>query len=167
MPRQHHGDDYLHGSRNDQLYEPHLSDPYQARKKWHEPTACPDCGAVYHQGRWQWIPIPDQARSQRCPACARIHDHLPAGLLILEGDFYRQHQAEILNLVRNLASREKNQHPMERIMDIDESEKSARIQFTGIHLTRGIGEAIHHAYQGDLSIDHGERDDQMRVRWVR
>ena len=30
-------------------------DPYQAREKLSEPSVCRDCGAVYHQGRWQWI----------------------------------------------------------------------------------------------------------------
>jgi hypothetical protein len=35
-------------------------DPYQARQKLKEPTACPKCGAVYHHGRWQWGRRPDR-----------------------------------------------------------------------------------------------------------
>jgi hypothetical protein len=31
----------------------HILDPYQARQKLHEGTVCPQCGAVYHDGRWR------------------------------------------------------------------------------------------------------------------
>jgi len=33
----------------------HTKDPYQAGKKWPEPTHCPDCGAADHKERWQWM----------------------------------------------------------------------------------------------------------------
>jgi hypothetical protein len=32
----------------------HILDPYQRQQKLHEGTVCPQCGVVYHQGRWQW-----------------------------------------------------------------------------------------------------------------
>ena len=32
----------------------HILDPYQARQKPAESTVCPECGAVFHDGRWQW-----------------------------------------------------------------------------------------------------------------
>jgi hypothetical protein len=31
-----------------------VDDPYKLRRELHEPTRCPRCGAVYHEGRWQW-----------------------------------------------------------------------------------------------------------------
>src|SRR5439155_27096784 len=43
--------------------EPFL-DPYQARRKLKGSTVCPKCGAVYHHGRWQWGPRPDEARAE-------------------------------------------------------------------------------------------------------
>ncbi len=153
--------------RTDHIYEPHVTDPYQARKKWHEPTRCPDCGAVFHKGRWQWIKAPSHAESHRCPACARTRDGIAAGLLQLDGDFFTQHRDEVLHLVHNLENREKQAHPLERIMDMEESGTALMIRFTGVHLTRATGEAVRHAYQGELSIEHNERDDQMRVRWSR
>jgi len=167
MTGKHHRDDYLHPPRQDQLYEPHLADPYQQREKWQEPTSCPDCGAVYHQGRWQWAEVSEHAQLHRCPACARIHDGVPAGYLLLDGDFFNQHRGEILRLLHNLAEQEKLEHPLERIMNIDETDDMTSISFTGVHLTRAAGEAVHHAYQGELEIDHGERSDQMRVHWTR
>jgi len=34
--------------------EDHIHDPYQVKHKPHEPAVCDGCGAIYHQGRWQW-----------------------------------------------------------------------------------------------------------------
>ena len=167
MAGRHNRSDYLHVPRRDQLYEPHLADPYQRREKWREPTSCPDCGAVYHQGRWQWMRVPENAERHRCPACARIHDAVPAGYLLLDGDFFIEHHDELLRLVDNLAILEKRQHPLERIMDIEETENACHISFTGVHLPRAVGEAIRHAYQGQLEINHSERSDQLRVHWNR
>jgi hypothetical protein len=35
--------------------ELHRHDPYKARHKLPEPAACPECGAVFHEGRGQWV----------------------------------------------------------------------------------------------------------------
>jgi NMD protein affecting ribosome stability and mRNA decay len=153
--------------RTDQIYEPHVTDPYQTRKKWHEPTCCPNCGAVFHKGRWQWLQAQKNAEQHLCPACARIRDGIAAGFLQLEGSFLMQHRDEILRLSYNLEEKEKQAHPLERIIGIEENDTALIISFTGVHLTRATGEAIHHAYQGELSIKHNERDDQMRVHWSR
>jgi len=45
-----------------------VSDPYQTRKKPHEPTVCRQCGVIYHRGRWQWGEEPEGARAELCPA---------------------------------------------------------------------------------------------------
>lgn len=159
--------DYIHQPRRDRLYEERVQDPYQAREKWKEPTVCPDCNAFYHKGHWQWGDSPDGAHQRRCPACARIHDKVPAGFLTLQGDFLAGHHDEILHLIRNHEAKEKNQHPLERIMSIDEQEGVVTVQFTGSHLAQGTGEAIHNAYQGELEIQFNDKDAQIHVNWSR
>jgi len=32
----------------------HVHDPYKTRLKLAEPTVCPKCGALFHEGRWRW-----------------------------------------------------------------------------------------------------------------
>lgn len=167
MSDRHNSKDFIHQPRRDKMYEQHVKDPYIAREKWKEPTACPDCGAVYHKGHWQWTAAPQGAHAHRCPACARIHDHVPAGYLTLDGDFFRNNQEEIMHLIRNHEQREKAEHPLERIMSVNDTEDGVVIEFTGVHLTQGTGEAIHHAYQGDLDIAFNDRDSQIHVDWTR
>ncbi|MEJ2694714.1 MAG: BCAM0308 family protein [Candidatus Thiodiazotropha sp.] len=161
--------DYARKPRRDCLYGEHLQDPYLARGKLEEPTVCPDCGAVFHKGRWQWGPEAEGVHTHRCPACSRIHDHIPAGSLSLGGEFFRQHKDEIMHLIQHTEAKEKAAHPLERIMCIEEigDGEQALISFTGIHLVKRTGEALRHAYQGDFDFTYSERDDVVRAHWAR
>ena len=167
MTGRHDSKDFIHQPRRDKMYEEHTQDPYHAREKWKEPTTCPDCGAIYHKGKWVWGDAAEGAHSHRCPACARIHDHVPAGFLSLKGDFLAGHKDEIMHLIKNHEQKEKAQHALERIMSIREEDGGLAIEFTGVHLTKGTGEALHHAYQGDLTVDYNDKDAQIRVQWIR
>jgi NMD protein affecting ribosome stability and mRNA decay len=153
--------------RKDRLLREWVHDPYQSKRKLPEPTVCPDCNAVYHDGRWQWAENPSEAHEVKCPACRRIHDGVPVGFLSLGGEFFLKHKDEILNLVHNSEAKEKSEHPLERIMDIEEQEDGLLITFTGAHVTRGVGEALHHAYKGELDFHYSDEDKIIRVSWRR
>jgi hypothetical protein len=146
--------------------EPH--DVYGLRGKLPEPTRCPTCSAVYRQGRWTWAPAPFAAHETVCPACRRIRDEYPAGLVTLEGDFVASHRGEIENLVRNLEQREQSEHALKRIFAILEREgDSLCIPTTDARLARGIGRALHSAYQGELDEPEPQVEGLVRVHWRR
>lgn len=167
MTGPHKHSDPTHQPRRDRMYEEHVQDPYLSRGKPPEPSACPDCGAVFHKGRWQWGEKPDNAHAHRCPACSRIHDRVPAGELILEGDFFAGHREEITHLIRHIETKEKGEHPLERIMDARDEGGRHIVTFTSQHITRGAGDAVHHAYQGKLEIRASEKDGMLRITWRR
>jgi NMD protein affecting ribosome stability and mRNA decay len=153
--------------RRDRLVQETRHDPYQAKMKLHEPTVCPDCGAVFHDGHWQWMERPAGAHEERCPACQRVHEEYPAGFVRIQGGFFGQHRDELLHCVRNEETREKAEHPLKRIMQIEEQDGGVLVTTTDIHLARGIGEALHHAYQGTLEYHYNERENLLRVLWER
>ncbi|HEB57174.1 MAG TPA: ATPase [Gammaproteobacteria bacterium] len=142
-------------------------DPYHSKKKLKEPTVCPVCGAVYHKGRWQWGEKLAGAHETLCPACHRIHDRVPAGFLTISGDFYVRNKAEINSLIRNIEEREKHQHPLKRIMDVEQKGADTVYSFTDAHLARAMGEALYHAYQGELDYKYTDEDIMLRVSWSR
>lgn len=146
---------------------PHLDDSYKARGKIHEPSVCPQCGAVFQGGRWQWLPEPETPRHETCPACHRIRDDMPAGYVRLEGDFLAKHRTEIISVARNLEQKEKAQHPLQRIMKIADEDNAVVLTTTDSHLARDIGEAIRHAYQGDLELHYNPDENLARVHWKR
>lgn len=148
-------------------FQERIHDAYKAKGKLPEPTVCPQCGAVYHKGRWQWLPRPDKSHEQLCPACHRIHDERPAGYVTLAGEFLAQHRDEILHLVRNHEAKAKAEHPLERIIAITDHAGGAMVTTTDIHLARGIGEALEHAYQGELEFHYNEGENLLRAHWQR
>lgn len=152
--------------RRDRLWQEQVHDSYKTRGKLAEPTVCPQCGAIFHEGRWQWGKAPEGAHSGICPACHRIHDHFPAGFLTLEGPFFQSNRDEIMRLVHNEEQRERAEHPLKRIMDIEESDGEVLVTTTDIHLARRIGEAVHHAYQGELEFHYNPDENLLRVHWT-
>lgn len=142
-------------------------DPYALRAKLAEPAVCSECGAVYQEGRWQWLPAPPNAAAVQCAACRRILEKVPAGFVAVSGAFALAHRLELLELVRNHEAREKKEHPLQRIIAIDEQDDGLMITTTDIHLARGIGEALEHAYKGTLDYHYLPDQYLLRVRWER
>ncbi|MBI3055953.1 MAG: ATPase [Betaproteobacteria bacterium] len=152
--------------RNKPLQE-HVHDSYRSRGKLPEPTLCPQCGAVFHDGRWQWLSKPEAAHREMCPACHRIHDRFPAGFVKLEGDFLAGHRAEVINLVHHIEKKAKAEHPLQRIMEIVDEHGAVLVTTTDIHLAHGIGEAVRHAYQGHLESHYNPEENLLRIHWKR
>ncbi len=142
-------------------------DPYKHKGKPAGHAACPDCGAVFERGRWQWGTRHAEATEARCPACERIKEKQPAGYVRLEGPFMLTHRAELLNLVRNHEARVKAEHALERIMAIEEHADHVMITTTDVHLARGLGDALHHAHQGELKCHYNDDETLVRVHWQR
>jgi hypothetical protein len=160
--------------------EAHRGDPYRPDAKFPEPAVCPDCQASYHQGRWTWEPAAGEATPHRCPACARIRDGLPAGLLSLSGAFMAGHCEEIMRLVNNTEARIRSERPLERLIAIDTGSVGSgaaevggltasplELSFTGTHITRAIGKAIEAAYGGRLEAPFSAQGAVLRCHWER
>ena len=144
----------------------HILDPYQARQKLQEPTACRQCGAVYHNGRWQWVARPEESREALCSACRRINDKFPAGIVKFYGSFGLQQTEEIVRLARHQEEAEKGEHPLNRIISIEEDAQGVVIHTTDIHLPRRIGVAAKRAFHGSLNEDFDEGGYFLRVNWT-
>lgn len=144
-----------------------VTDPYKRTHKLHEPTVCPQCGAVYHQGRWQWAARPEGAHEELCQACHRINDDFPAGVVTLRGRFVAAHRDEILHLVRRQEETEKPEHPFNRIMAIKDEAGGILVTTTDLHLPRRIGEALKSAFDGTLDLNYDEDGYFLRATWSR
>jgi NMD protein affecting ribosome stability and mRNA decay len=153
--------------RREQLLLELVHDSYKLGKKLAGPTRCPECGAVFHKGRWTWDVAPPAAAEHRCPACSRVHDQYPAGYVKLDGEFLHAHNDEILSLIRKCETGEKAEHPLERIMAIEPADGGLEVTTTGTHLAREIAERVHRAYKGELEFSYNRDDDLLRAAWRR
>lgn len=56
---------------------------------------------------------------------------------------------------------------MQRIIAIEKNQQGTLVTTTDIHLARGIGEALHHAYQGELEFHYNPDRNLLRASWSR
>jgi NMD protein affecting ribosome stability and mRNA decay len=151
----------------DRAMQDPIQDPYAAKGKPAGPAICPDCGAVFRRGRWQWGEASESARPHLCAACRRVRERSPAGTVRIQGAFVDAHRGEILRTVRNEEAREKRTHPMQRIMTLREAREAIEVTTTDIHVARRIGEALRSAFRGTLVLRYSPHEYRVRVSWSR
>jgi len=148
-------------------------DPYIPRKGSLEAGVCPDCHAISRKKRWyvdeaEYVTLARTgAVLRRCPACRKIADGFPSGVVTLNGKFLRTHRDEILTIARNEERRARGINPLERIMSVREGDESVEILTTDEKLAQRIGREVRKAYRGAVSYKWSEDASLVRVRWSR
>lgn len=164
-------------NRSDRFLREYEHDTYHLKSKQESVLLCPECHALYSEGRWQWVQDLTQLKKfmkklhkkdkDLCPACKRTMEHYPAGELVLRGEFLFQHLREILGLAKNEELAEMGEHPLNRIMEIKKNKHEVLIETTDQHLPRRIATALKRAYGGTLDFRFAEASGLMRVFWDR
>lgn len=163
-----HGTRMTHGAprRWGRAQEDQITDPYRWAHKPDGPAACPRCGAIYEVGRWRWGSRPEGAVALTCQACHRISDNYPAGVVRVAGARLPGLKEQILQLARHQEEAERKEHPLNRIMDVEDTTDALVIRTTDIHLPRRIGDAVQRAYKGELEMHFDEAAYFVRVTWT-
>ncbi|HPP80180.1 MAG TPA: BCAM0308 family protein [Deltaproteobacteria bacterium] len=143
-------------------------DPYAEARKYPEGAYCPECGAVYRQGRWIWSDVPVRLGNPvLCGACKRVRDAFPAGEVRLSGSYVKKHKDEILNLINKTVGQATSRSPLKRLMDIEEAEGNLVVRLTDDHLARRVAHAVHRAFKGDLRVRYSLEERFVRLQWQR
>ncbi|MBE0597635.1 MAG: hypothetical protein IH614_10220 [Desulfuromonadales bacterium] len=149
-------------------------DPYVPEAGLPEPAVCIVCHAIYRNRRWylkekEYVAIREveEVNEVTCPACQKIQQHYPEGVVTLRGGYLWQHEEEILNILRNIENTAMAKNPLQRIMKIQPEGDSLVIETTEEKLAEHIGRALHKAHQGDLNIDWSDNHSLCRVTWER
>ena len=149
------------------------TDPYKPRKGAPDVGVCPSCHAVCRKKRWyldekEYASLAAAGAAARpCPACRKIADGFPAGVVTLRGAYLRLHRDDILRLVRNEESRSRGINPLERIMEIREGVDGMEILTTDEKLAQRIGRELRKACRGTVGYRWSEDTKLLRVRWSR
>lgn len=159
---------YLH-RLTDILRQPQRSETPAAAARTLDTQAmvCSHCGAVQQGNRWSWDAMPCNPSETLCPACLRVRDRVPAAILTVRGDCLTEHKSEILKLIREKVQQIGKQHPLKRIIDMEDDETEAVFTFTDEQLTREIGNDLHKTYDGVLDFQYSNDDSLLRVIWQR
>jgi NMD protein affecting ribosome stability and mRNA decay len=122
---------------------------------------------VFNGGKWSWDRAPEDAHPHKCPACQRIQDRFPAGYVTIKGAFLAKHRDEIIALITSKEGLEKADDPLQRIIAIEDVREGLQVTTTDSYLARGIGEALHETYQGDLKLRYSRDEYLLRATWKR
>lgn len=145
---------------------PKQHDTYASSRKAADAMVCDDCKVVYHGGKWFWgaPPLAD-VKDGLCPACRRIRDGYPAGTIHVPAAFLERRE-EVLGMIRNAEAAEKEEHPLERLMAVEDAPDGGLVvTTTGIHLSRAITSKLERRFHRKAHVHYPEEQHQMHVDW--
>lgn len=155
------------------------NDPYKVIQAPRKAMICGDCGSHFHDGRW--FPSDEKVAKRDgslanalqpvpviCPACHRIRDDVPAGVVVLSGAFLEQHAGEIMHLITNESDRARKLNPLNRVMHVaPDGQGEVHVHTTTEKLAQQIGKALHKAYSGEVNYQFVQDAKLARVTWRR
>lgn len=150
------------------------TDTYLAKEAPKAPVFCRKCGLFYRNKRW----VMDSGEFQKmksgtgvattvCPACQRIADDNPAGVVTLSGDYLLSHEDEILNALKHTELQSRTKNPLGRIMEIAQEADVVTITTTEDKLAQKLGREIFKAHRGELQYQWSHDPQLVRVTWKR
>jgi NMD protein affecting ribosome stability and mRNA decay len=150
------------------------SDPYLISKGLNGVGVCTKCHAIYNNKRWTldkdlYEKKIEQKNTNKvlCPACRKVKDKFPGGIVKLRGEFLTDHRNEILRLVKNEEKRARGFNPLERIMSIEDIQDGIEITTTNEKLAQKIGKSLQKAYQGRVHYKWSDDTKLLRAEWER
>lgn len=142
--------------------QPRTQDPTHEKRAGS--VLCSGCGVVYRSGRWSWASPSGDETTGLCVACQRLKDEEPAGIVRLSAGFGVGRQ-EVMGLVRNIEARESAEHPIERLMGVEEVDGELEIATTGLHLARCIASALKRRFHDHARIEYADERGLIRMDW--
>jgi len=152
-----------------------LNDPYLINADYNDPNICSECGAVYHNKHWEFsdefshnLKLRGNYADKKCPACRKIEDNYPMGLVFISGNFILGHKQSILNTIKAEEKRAMQKNPLERIMTIEkEAEDKYLVKTTTDALAHRIGKILHRSFKGELNYKFSDDQKLLRASWSR
>ena len=151
------------------------TDSYLPRGASRKISVCGGCRAVYMNKRWYAEGDVDETALKNpeaakivCPACLKIRDNFPGGIVTLKGDYVLPHKKDLMKLIKNEEERARGLNPLERVMSVKENGYgSLIISTTNEKLAQRLGRAVKKAFHGDVAYHWSHDNKLVRVDWER
>lgn len=143
-------------------------DVYLPKRGLPEGAVCKGCGISYHNKRWQTESVQAaQSCEVLCPACQRMEDHNPGGVVTLSGPYLASHKEEILNGIKQQEAKSREKNPIGRIMEIKEDAGKITVTTTEDKLAQKLGREVYKSQKGELHYQWSHDQRMVRVDWMR
>ena len=145
-----------------------------AHEGLHGTVICERCHAIWHKKRWHLDEVEYAARLNDpettrgvCPGCVAVERQTYDGEVWLRSPLLTRDHAAILGLVRHTEALLREHNPLARIAAIEEHAGDMRLLTISPFLAERIGKELKKAYDGELLVEHVERERFVRVFWTR
>lgn len=136
-------------------------------------SICTDCRAVYMNKRWyadngvyESVIKTRGSTEIVCPACRKIRDNFPGGVLTLKGAAGAAFRDDLMKLIKNEEHRARGINPLERVMSVEENGRGdIIINTTNEKLAQRLGRAVKKAFHGDVTYRWSHDNKLVRVDW--
>ena len=150
------------------------TDVYLSKEGVKEAALCKKCGALYRKKRWsvdeeelKKAKAESGLNEVTCPACKRMADNNPAGIVTFSGEYLLEHMNDILNTIKHIETRSRVKNPLGRIMEIREEKNTHTVATTEDKLAQKLGREIFKAHRGELHYRWNHEESFVRVTWSR
>jgi hypothetical protein len=147
------------------------SDPYLTQGPPRTTAQCSGCSAVYRNKRWQLAaqtgtaPKKGGRRLVLCPACRKVRDRYPNGVVTIHWPTQPRLRESMLNLIKNQEAWGRKGNPLERILSMEAGPSLLTITTTNERLAQRLGRAIERAFHGKVVYRWSRGDKLARVDW--
>ena len=142
-------------------------DAYLPKRGLPEGAICRGCGLSYRNKRWQSERLEETSCEVLCPACQRMEDNNPGGVVTLSGPYLASHKEEILNAIKQEEAKSREKNPIGRIMEIKDEEGTITVTTTEDKLAQRLGREVYKSQKGELHYQWSHDQHMVRVEWMR
>lgn len=150
------------------------TDTYQTKGEVKEAAVCTGCHAIHWNKRWYVEGDPAALELHGhvtgkvlCPACQRMQDNNPAGIVTFTGTYLLEHEEDILNTIKNTEEKARMKNPLARIMEIAQEKDRLTVTTTEDKLAQKLGRDVYKSHRGALEYQWSQDDHFVRVNWMR
>lgn len=97
----------------------------------------------------------------------KLESSEPPGRILLCGFYFSEHREEIMALAQEVERREREIHPHDKILSIQNTGRSTIITTSGTNLPRRIASALFYAFKGQVTFKYDRDLDRVRMTWSR
>jgi hypothetical protein len=157
--------------------------PYMVRSRPDTPHAeggykgvvyCAGCHAIWDNKHWtldehrfRALAADPAIKAVQCPGCERAARQEFDGEVTLTSPLITRNEEAVLGLIYNTERHFRSHNPIARIASLTLEGDTIRILTITPFLAERIGKELQKAYDGQLKLSHPQREEFIRVTWIR
>jgi hypothetical protein len=135
---------------------------------------CGTCHAIWYHKHWtldearyKALSLDPAIKAVTCPGCEAVERGEYDGEVTLRSPLIPRNEESVLGLIYNTERHIRSHNPIARIASLKVEGDTIHVLTISTFLAERIGKELKKAYDGQLELNHPEREEFIRVTWYR